>query len=469
MTLFRRKRLVLILFCSISALSVAFAVLPPNKYQSRMRILVKNARAEVVITPEKTDAPSNSSEVSETQINSEIALLTSKDLLQQVVVKSGMDKSAADGNVPAVEAAVLELERDLEIARTRNADIIEISYLSSSPERAASVLQNLADLYLEKHVKLHRPAGTHEFFQNQTNQYSQQLQAVENTLAQFQQENKVISLDEQKQINLQKMAEARARYLESIGSVKDATQRIERLQQQLDKTPARVPTQSRLLPNQYSLERLSTMLVELRNRRTQLLTKFPPTDRLVREIDQQITDTRAALDEAKRSSSVEQASDINPLRQTLETEMAKVRLELAGQQARRDDLAQQLQQYEATLSQLEQATKQHVDLKRQVSQAEGNYQLYAKKQEEARIADELDEKKITNVSLAESPVVQRAPAKPNRRLTLGLGVFLAVFVSLTAVFVAELTRDTVHTPRELEQLIDIPVIASFRHDLKLKA
>jgi uncharacterized protein involved in exopolysaccharide biosynthesis len=256
----------------------------------------------------------------------------------------------------------------------------------------------------------------------------------------------------------------RSRYLESIGAVKDTSERIDKLQRQLSTVPARVPTQSRSVPNQYALERLSTMLVELRNRRTQLLTKFRPDDRLVREVDQQLRDTTAALKEAKTVTSVEQSSDINPLRQMLETEMAKARLDLAGQQARRDDLAQQITQYQTVLSRLEQATNKHGDLERRVKEAEDNYQLYTKKQEEARITDEMDQKKITNVALAETPIVQRAPVKPNRLLTLALGIFLAVFVSLFAVFVAELLRDTVHTPRELELLAGIPVIATLRED-----
>src|SRR4029078_3166370 len=114
-----------------------------------------------------------------------------------------------------------------------------------------------------------------------------------------------------------------------------------------------VPTQSRSLPNQYSQERLGTMLVELRNKRTQLLTKFQPEDRMVKEIAQQIKDTSAALEESKQSSNVEQSSDINPLRQLLETELAKARLELAGQRVRRDDLANQVALYQAVLSRLD--------------------------------------------------------------------------------------------------------------------
>ena len=465
-TLFRRKWLFIGVFSSIAVVAILLAVFLPNQYQSRMKILVKNARADVVITPGQTNAADVNSEVTETQINSEIALLTSKDLLEEVVKQNGLDRQASSAlwsnQIPPVERAVKQLEKNLEIVPVKKADIVEVTYTGSSPETTAAVLQSLANLYLDKHLKLHRPPGTQEFFQNQSSRYGQQLQEAETNLATFQEQNQFISLEQEKQLNLLKMADVKSRYLESVGAVKDTTERLDKLLRQLRTVPARVPTQSRSLPNQYSLERLSTMLVELRNRRTQLLTKFRPDDRLVREVDQQMKDTTAALNEAKSATTVEQSSDINPLRQMLESEMARVRLELAGQKARRDDLAQQLDQYQAVLSRLDHATNKHGDLERRVKEAEENYQLYARKQEEARITDELDQKKITNVALAEMPIVQRDPVKPNRLLTLALGMFLALFVSLFAVFGAELFRDTVHTPRELELLAGIPVIATLR-------
>jgi len=467
-TLFRRKWLLAGAFLSIAIGTLLLALFLPNQYQSRMKILVKNARADVVISPGRTSASDVTSNVSETQINSEIALLTSKDLLEEVVRQNGLARHSTSAlwndQVPPAEKAVQQLEKDLEIVAVKKADIIEVSYTARSPETAATVLQSLANLYLDKHLKLHRPPGTHEFFQNQSSRYGQQLEEAETSLEAFQEQNNFISLEQEKQLNLQKMADVRSRYLESVGAVKDTIERIDKLKRQLRTVPTRVPTQSRSLPNQYSLERLGTLLVELRNRRTQLLTKFRPEDRLVREVDQQLKDTAAALQEAKSATSVEQSSDINPLRQMLETEMSKATSDLAGQQARRDDLAQQIDQYQAVLSRLEQATNKHGGLTRRVKEAEENYQLYTKKQEEARITDELDQKKITNVALAETPIIQRDPVKPNRLLTLALGMFLAFFVSLCAVFAAELFRDTVHSPQELELLAGIPVIATLREE-----
>jgi polysaccharide biosynthesis protein PslE len=462
--LFRRKWMMLVLFVTIAGVTIALALLLPDQFQSRMKILVKNARADVVITPEATNSANGGGEVTETQINSEIALLTSKDLLADVVTKSKLTVpkgfSLWRESAPTVENGVLHLEKVLEVAPVKKSDIIEVTYTAKTPELAAAVLENMATLYLEKHLKLHRPPGAYDFFQSQATQYNDQLRDAEGKLTNFQQQNNFVSLEQEKLLNLQKMADAQSRFLDAGAAVKEATERIARLQQQLKALPSRVATQSRSLPNQYSVERLSTMLVELRNRRTQLLTKFQPTDRLVIEVEKQIKDTSAALDNATRMTSIEQSSDLNPLRQTLEAEMSRARLEQVGQQARRDDLAKQVAQYQAVLNRLEQATNAHGDLERQVKDNETNYQLYAKKQEESRIADELDQKKITNVSIAEMPIVQRVPVKPNRMMILGLGLFLALFISMSSALVAEMFRDTVHTPRELELLTDVPVLAT---------
>jgi uncharacterized protein involved in exopolysaccharide biosynthesis len=144
----------------------------------------------------------------------------------------------------------------------------------------------------------------------------------------------------------------------------------------------------------------------------------------------------------------------------LENEYSKARLEQSGAQARRDTLAAQLRDYEGALQKLEGDTTRHDDLQRQKKEAEENYQLYAKKREEARIADELDRQKITNVSIAEAPAAARLPFSPNRPLNLVLGVFVGAVLSLGIVFSAEMLGDTVHSPRALEALTGATVLAT---------
>src|SRR5437016_13134369 len=80
--LFRRKTLVLLTFLTVIAGTALVTFLLPDKYESRMKILVKNQRVDVAITPEAAvgaPAAAAGTEVSESQINPDIERLTSND------------------------------------------------------------------------------------------------------------------------------------------------------------------------------------------------------------------------------------------------------------------------------------------------------------------------------------------------------------------------------------------------------
>ncbi|MFY9622210.1 MAG: Wzz/FepE/Etk N-terminal domain-containing protein [Pyrinomonadaceae bacterium] len=467
--LFRRKGLVLLTFLTVLIGTVVVTLVLPNKYESRMKILVKNQRVDVAITAAHSEAPSMMAdgEVTENQINSEIELLTSKDLLTQVVKESGLANAkpgwfsrTPPSETVRVESAVNQLSKDLTVTPVRKANIISVSYASNSPELSAKVLMRIGELYLEKHLKLHHPEGATDFFQTQADEHEGILKAAEQKFTEFQQSNNLVVLHQQKELTLQKTAEAKANLMASEAAVNEATQKIKRVEQQLASMPERVVTQSRSLPNQFSAERLNTMMVELQTKRTQLLTKFKPNDRLVREVDEQIRITREALEKAENKSAVEEATGLNPLRQTLETELARARLDQSAAMARRATLSGQLQQYQSALDKLESNTTTHNDLQRQVKEAEDNYQLYAKKREESRIGDELDRQKITNVSIAETPTPAQLPSSPNRPLNLVLGIVLAGFLCIGSVISAELLDDKVYSARQLEALTGGPVLAT---------
>ena len=477
--LFRHKLLICVTFLAVAGGTAVATFLMPNEYESRMRIMVRNTRSDVPITPEATNGATGGAideNISENQINSEIELLTSKDLLNQVAAECGLYKKEPSllqrlgikedlkTQAARVEEAADRLAKDLVIEPVKKANIIAVKYSSRSPELAVTVLRKVQELYFEKHLKLHRPPGTYEFFKAQADQYGQQLRGAEKKLSRFQQSNSVISLAQQKELTLLKLSEARSKLLETEAFLEEVTERIAKGEQQLRALPPRIVTQSRALPNQYSAERLNTMLVELQNRRTQLLTKFRPDDRLVREVDQQLRTTRAALEKASRETATEQSTDLNPLRQTVESELSRAKVDQAGALGKRETLAGQVGQYERQVSRLEGITVEYEDLSRRVKQTTESHTLYNKKQEEARITDELDQKKITNVSVAEAAVQPQLPARPNRPLNLMLGVFLGVLLSIGSVLAAEFFRETVNTPRELEALSGQLVLASLPKD-----
>lgn len=269
----RQRWLAVAVFLVFAAVAILVASLSPSVYESRMKILVKNARLDVIVTPERTNGatPEGVDSVNKTDLNSEIQLLTARDLLTQVVREKQLDqadsswyggRSSGDGEVRA-EKALREFEKRLRVAPMRKSNLIEVRYESVSPKQAAEVLQRVADLYLEKHLKVHRPAGTYEFFAGQAVEYEKQLRAAQDRLSTYQRELNVVSLAEERGLNLQKMIEARSNLLTTETALNDVGQRIETAQRELKNLEPRIVTQNRVLPYHQSVERLTTMLVEL--------------------------------------------------------------------------------------------------------------------------------------------------------------------------------------------------------------
>ena len=75
------------------------ALLLPRKYEAEMKILVNRERVDPVVTsnPEAQAGPSIVPVVSEEDLNSEVELLKSRDLLEKVVVACGLAKDAPSG------------------------------------------------------------------------------------------------------------------------------------------------------------------------------------------------------------------------------------------------------------------------------------------------------------------------------------------------------------------------------------
>ena len=320
----RRKWQILILFSVIVAAVAVTTFCIPKQYEARMKIFVKNERANIVVGPGATAQSAPPGEVSETGINTEIELLRSYDLLRQVVIASGLDKPVATGkNAPAelrelaIQNAVGSLRQGLSISAARKADIIDVAYTAGTPRQAVTVLRQLSASYFETHLRVHGTPGTLEFFLSQAAHYRNELKNAETRLTDFSLQNKIILFPQQKEEILRRASESSSMLMAVEANIREYTRKIADTRSQLGAVEPRVVTQRRTLFNQSSVERLSTMLVELQNRRTQLLSKYRADDRLVQEVSQEVADTQAALERANNLSGSDQATDINPVRQTL--------------------------------------------------------------------------------------------------------------------------------------------------------
>ncbi|MDQ2899664.1 MAG: hypothetical protein M3Y07_07660 [Acidobacteriota bacterium] len=461
-TLFRQKRSILPLFLLLSIITVGSVVLKPDIYESEMVLLVKNERVDAIVSPEQASITGRG-EVSESQIATEMALLSGKELFREVVRQCNLANvnpgDAPEGRALLLENAERKLEKDVKISPVPKANMIKVTYSARNPALAALVLQVLADEYMKTHLKVHSAAGTYQFFDQQARLYERQLRDAEAKLAQFQQKTNIVILSQQKDLNLRKLVDLEGVLRDTQVARGETERRMATLRGKLADMNPRITTQARSIPNQYSVERMSTMLTEMQNKRTELLTKLLPNDRNVLQLERQIADTRSALERASKLTSTEETTDVNPLRQSLTAELAQAELNANTLQARSDGLSQHVAEYRRELAKLERSTADDGDLNRAIKNAEENYQLYAKKREEARITDALDKDKIANVAVAEPSSIPLI-AKPKLSGTVITGFLFGALLILGTSFLIGTRRKTVYTPWELEGLTYIPVLAT---------
>ncbi len=453
-TLFRQKWKIMLLWSAVVIAAIAYVFLTPRMYESDMTILVKDKRVDVALGPEggeKSDLGA-----SDTQVATEIQLLSSRELFRMVALKSGLAKSASPADL---DRAVGKLKRGIRIGPVLKSSLIQVKYSDSDPKRCAQVLELLAEFYMDMHLQLHSSPGSYEFFSKQAAEYEKKLREAHANLLAFQSRTKIVLLPEQKDLALRKLLEVESSLREAQALKGETAFRASKLRDQMSSMGRRITTQMRKIPNQYSVERLNTLIAELQNKRTELLTKFRPDDRMIKQIDQQIADTRKAMDSASAMSSTEEATDVNPVRQIVEGELARAEVTANGLNSRIVALSKQIGDLRGELSRLENASPDDQLLLREVNVAEQNLLLYSKKREEARIAQELDQQKIANVVVVDPP---RVPGFPKSRLGSGLpAAFLLASILVVAVcFALGHRRNVVHTPWELETALGLPVLAT---------
>ena len=454
--LFRQKRWIFALLLLWTAAVGAYLWLTPSTYESEIQFLVNNNRAGTVVSSELNKGPIPRDYVDEAAIATEIQLLANRELLRRVVESCNL---AGDKQDAAVEKALNRFQRALKVSPVLKANMIKASYASSNPQEVQEVLRELADGYLNEHVRVHSANGAYEVFDKQANAYERHLKELQERLTAFHEGRNIVVLAQQRELNMRKVMDLEAA-LKEIDAARNANSRkMTMLREQLSGMQARITTQAKKLPNQYSAERLNTMLVELENRRTDLLTKYQAQDRLVQEVDKQIADTRAALERTNTQSSTEETTDVNPLRQSLEAELAKAAVADTEARAHAASLQQAIASYRQSLAGFNQATVADDQLLREIKETEDNFFLYSKKREEARIEEAMDRQKIANVALVEPP---RLPALPQPKLSLTMIAtwMLGCVLILSGGFAAGLNRVAIYTPWELEGITGLPVLAS---------
>lgn len=457
--LFRQSRFVVVAFALVLLATFFYALFSP-RYEAHLKVLLRHGRSDPVVSSQPASPDFTRPAISEEELNSEVELLRDEGLLRQVVVQSGLvpPGDAVAGRSEQVERAVRKLARTLTVEPLRKSNLIQVRYQGSGAQEAANVLATLSLFYLRKHVELQRPSGEVQFFEKQTTAYENKLDQSEAELVRFTRDRGVAAPALERDIALQKLGEAEAAYRQIDQDQVESERRATSLRAQLKSLPARSVTLKRWADNPQLLEKLKTHLLELQLKRSELLTRYEPTYRLVQEVDREIEEARQSIAGEALTPVRDETTDKDPNYEWARMELEKTEVQEESLRTRQARASVQIATLRELAGQMQSDAIAQQSLIRGAKADEDNFLLYQRKLEEARIGDALDERRILNVAVVEPPV---APALPMHSTLFWFAISFAVALpaSIGAGFAAEYFDPTIRTPEEADDLLEAPVLA----------
>jgi uncharacterized protein involved in exopolysaccharide biosynthesis len=463
--LFRQRGLIEASFVIVFVAVMLYGAMFPS-YRAEMKVLVRRGRVDPPMTPQPTALSEFSRyEITEEELNSEVQLLQDQDVLRQVVLAIKLDERERSfihvgdqGGDAQVMRAVHHLANRIQVAPIRKTLLINVAYESGDPALSASVLKALATVYTQKHLLAHRPPGEFGFFQQQTSSYRKELENAERQLLDLTHQQ-VVSPALERDLALQKLSDADATYRQIAVAISETAKRVTALETQLSSLPERKTTEMRSSDNPELQQQLKSTLLNLELKKAELLTKFQPSYRLVQEVDQQISETKSAISAEALTPLRQQTTNTDPRYEWAGSELEKATVDLAALRARQAEAGLLVASYKNLATRLGEQAIAHQDLLRTAKAAEENYLLYLRKQEEARIGDALDQRRILNVAIVQEPVVPVLP-KWSLKTVLAVALASAAIFSAGLAFAADYLAPGYRTPEEVTFSLGIPVLAS---------
>ena len=466
MVLFRQRRVFVWVWAVVLGAAVLYALLGTT-YKAEMKILVRRGRADSPVSA-GTNAPLDLTRlaVTEEELNSEVELLRDEEVMRKVVEQtgaSGKDWLArlrfGETSDQQVERAARRLAQKLKVDPIKRTNLIRVSYAAGDPQAAAKMLRAVADVYLEKHKQVHRPSGEFRFYEQQTRESRRQLEDAKRELLQFTKEHGVVAAAQQRDLALAKLSEADASARQTHIELSATRERVAALGIHLAQLPERTVTQKRTADNPELLKALKAGLLDLELKCTELLTKYEPSHRLVRQIVEQITQVEAAIAAESLTPVRDETTDKNPQYEWAKSELERAQVDLKSLEVREEATISQETAYRRLSEKFGEDAITQDDLLNAERAAEGIYLLYVKKQEEARMNDALDERGIVNVAIAEDPV---APALPvsSAWMILSMGLIVSGLAAAGAAFAADYVNPAFRDPDDVAAYLNAPVLAS---------
>ncbi len=463
--LFKRKWIILGVFWSITTLVTVGTILMAPTYEADSTVMLKMGREHVYQSEVGSTKPAVAFDQARI-IESEIQILTSRDLVKRVIETIGVstmypDSDNAPKDLSVLEASIMRMKESLSITNVNNSNVIRIALQHQTPEIAAKAVNLLVDFLLERHLQIFSTPRA-DFLEKQVATRQTRLDHSSANLQEFKQRHGLSSLHEESRLLLEQRRDLDT----SLKTVQNAR---EGLKSKLTSLISQIPNVPKLISltsvseRQKVLDEAKSNLLKLRLQEQELSTRYKKTSRRVTNILNEISMTQHFIQEQESQLSDKVTKGKNPVYQELEVEIHKSKSEYRSLETQAKEIKRQIDQLDATLVELDSLKKEHETLQRAVDSDQNNYSIYLAKVEEARVSQEMDQLKMANISIIQLAAIPVKPVKPKKALNILIGIILGALAGFSLAFVFEYFQGGYTRSEQAAQDLEMPILVSISH------
>ncbi len=463
--IFKRKRFIGALFLTVALPGLIATLLRKPSYVASAKVMISTQRSDPTMQP--TDLTKlETIQLNQSLVNSEVQVVGSRDLLEHVVRTLAV---SGDGNGPPhVEKTgstfgdeVLGLGQNLSITPVKDSNVIQIDYKSSDPSNAARVVNRVVDEYLAYHAVVHGSKGLSQFYDEQQRILEKRLRDSEDELAAFSEREGVVSPKDEMQAAVRTAGEVSSALRDVVAGALGAEERIRVVREQIAAQPEVIKREQSLGINP-TITQLTSQLIDRQIDRIALLRKYMDKDRHVHDNAEEIAELKAQLDaEASERPTVvtHQVFRMNPLREDRLRTLLDLEGSLREMRARQAMLEEDISRVNRGLISLQQKSIEYDRREEEVKNRRETYELYVKREQEARISQAMDEQKLVNVDVVQRPALPLARTDM-QGVSIALSIIAGLVVGVAGAFGREYLSRSLHSEGDVGRLLGLPVLAS---------
>jgi len=321
-----------------------------------------------------------------------------------------------------------------------------VAFEHEDPATSQKVANELVTLFLKENLKsrTQRATETTEFLANEADKLRQQINIIEQQVAEFKQKHER-SLPENLNLNNQMLERAQNTLREIHRDIKAEEEQLSYLEVQLATLQSSLPSDDDvpLTPKQ--------QLAVLYSEHSALSNRYGPRHPDILKLERQIKELENRLQNADSESGNPQAE--NPALLLIEAKIRSTKEKIRSLELQEQDLARTVRDLQHRIMQTPQVERGLKALERDYENLKEKYDDLMDKTTEATLSQSMEEQsKAERFTLIEPPVFPEEPIRPNRLKIFVMALILAVASGIALVIAKDELKGGIRNVRQLARL-----------------